>query len=163
MFIFFLLGLFLSSWQAAAAQIPQTPQAPATDPFESVPPEARDDVRKSTELIVNLYKQRQWSRIYDLMGEASTTREKFIRNGSQTWTLFEFSPTRVKELNEENANWLVNGCATVYDHGERRQWESFIEMDLKHVPKRIHFHTVLKKRGGLMPCLHPTKGNDPAE
>jgi hypothetical protein len=150
-----LLGLLLSPGQAPNTPEPKAAQAvSAKDPFETVPPNARADVKASVDLIVRLHKERQWDKVYDLLAEKTMSRSEYVREGSP-WTLIEFFPTGVHQVWEKNTDWVVNGCALVDTSGRKERWESFILINLKDSNKRVRLLIALKKRGGPMPCLQP--------
>jgi hypothetical protein len=141
-----------------SAQAPDSRQEVARDPFETVPVESRAEVKQAVGLIVKLHKERQWDRVYELLNpeiQASISRAQYLRQAEHYSKVLDFFPTKVMHATEKDMDWLVNGCAVVDDHGEKRKWESLIEISFKGDQKRIYLVTALKKQGGRMTCLQP--------
>lgn len=157
-----LLLLLLFADSNSTACVPQSDQASVqSDPFRAVPVESRDDVRASFDLIVKLYKEQQWGKVYDLLDQYrhdGISREQYIRarESHADWTLLDFTPTRVMPQPAGRSGWYVNGCALVDDHGKKNKWESIVDVLYENGRKRIYLTIGLKKSGGIMPCLQPT-------
>jgi hypothetical protein len=137
----------MSSWRSIGSPEPRVAQVPASDPFEAVPSEARAEVKDSVDLIVKLYKERRWDKIYDLMDEPPMPRDKYLQDS-------------VQHRSEKNADWVVNGCALVSVNARRDKWESFIDIKLNKPNKKVSFLIALKKRGGPMSCLRSPSARD---
>jgi hypothetical protein len=154
MFEFLFLGLFLSFWQPVNTLESHLDQTSTHGPFEAVPTEARTEVKASVDLVVKLYKQRQWGKIYDLMGQPPMPRDNYLQDASHAWTLIDFIPTAVEKRSEKNTDWVVTGCAFVRVDERREEWGAFILINLKESEKRIRLLIGLKKSGGYAPCEH---------
>lgn len=154
MFVFLFLGLFLSFWQPVNTLDSHLDQTSTHDPFEGVPTGARTEVEAAVDRIVKLYQERQWDKIYDLMGQPTMTRDKYLQDASHTWTLIDFIPTTVEKRSEKNTDWEVNGCALVRENERREERGAFILINLKESRKRIRLLIALKKSGGFAPCEH---------
>jgi hypothetical protein len=154
-----LLGLLLSIWQVASAPDSVSARVPVNDPFGTVPAEVRDEVKASVDLIVKLHQERQWDKVYDLMGDKTKPRSEYVQEGYHPWTLIEFFPSGVQRRWDKNTDWIVNGCSVVSVNGKKERWESFIYINLKESHKRVRLLTALKKHGGPMPCVQPEATN----
>jgi hypothetical protein len=130
------------------------PQADISDVFQAAPVGDRDYIRSSVDLIINLWKQRQWGQIYDLQDHPLVPRDKFLKDSFHpSWTLMDFTPTRVHEAPACDPGWDVNGCALVMEQGKRLSWEAIIWVTHQDAPKRIRLVIAANKHGGPMPCL----------
>jgi hypothetical protein len=81
-------------------------------------------IGSGVDLIVKLYKEQQWAKVYDLLNQErqrGISREKHVQGSHPHWTLLEFTPTRVQRLPGHESGWYVNGCVFADDHGKKNQ------------------------------------------
>src|ERR1700746_3988967 len=89
------------------------------------------------------------------MGSTTISRTEYIRNASHSWALIDFIPTGVQQRFSKDTDWVVSGCALVDVHGQKKKWETFVEINLRgpqqtnsapHSPRKTWRRHVLPAR-----------------
>jgi hypothetical protein len=150
--IFLLYALLSAGWTNLVFQQTETT---SNEPYRTVPADYREPLRLLINRIIELEKQRQWQKLYDLMSPSYRTdsRDEFVRSHSRTSRLIEFNVDQVIESHTDKSNWITFGCAVFERDGKKNGWRSAIYANLSN--SQWLASTVLVNGGegsGYSPC-----------
>jgi hypothetical protein len=126
-----------------------------TSQYQAAPAEYRDALKRAVDQMVELQKQRQWDKIYDLLPSDNKkgSRQDFVRDSARRANLIAFTPTNTVHSAADDKEWLVVGCGVFQRSGKTRGWESNIFATL--TDSKWAISTVLisgGEHGGPTPC-----------
>jgi len=141
---------------ACSLSIPQGTKTSAKDPYEAVPAESRDQLRRTASQMVQWQKEEKWDRLYDLLDPDGRrrSREDFVRWSSGRPRLLSFKVTEVwPSPKTGDDRWLIFGCGVFLEKGRKEAVQSVIFA--KIVDAKWSVSTVLISGGEVsrtMPC-----------
>jgi hypothetical protein len=120
--------LFVLMFAGRTNLVSQQTESANKEPYRTVPADYREPLRLLINRVIELEKQRQWEKLYDLMSPPYRTnsRDEFVRSHSQTSRLIEFDVDQVIESHTDKSSWIAFGCAVFERDGKRSGWRSSI-------------------------------------
>lgn len=148
------IALVLVTLGVASARSQQN-KLPDSDAYAAVPADRREALKELVGEMTELQKQRQWSRIYDIMPASDKTesREDFVRKHVRASRLVDFDVDAVTRTPTNSSEWMVVGCAVFERAGRKKAWRSTMYASLSESQWLVSpVFIIVKEHGGFTPC-----------
>jgi hypothetical protein len=151
---FVFLTLYFASPRSEQHKVPEN------DAYAAVPTGDREALRELVNELIELQKQQQWSKMYDIVpvSDKSQSRDDFVRQHTRGSRLIDFDVDAVTPSPTSSSEWMVLGCAVFERRGQKKAWRSTTFASLSESRWFVSpVFIVVREHGGFTPCSTKTE------